>query len=357
MKLKPTQKFTAFSQNSQENSQNSVNFARKFAQKAVLSAIASGILASNALATGIPTIDVGSLTQSVLQYAEMLKSNTQMLQSYAQQIEQVKMQAQQVQEQGIGMSIGDILGDTKSLLNKTLANIDFKIEEDTLQETKDITEVCAYLEQNSQHFKENINKVGQKLENKVNACITTAGTNGIAQTINELTSELNALDYEEVEKRNEIEHKINMINQAQSFLAQQANSQKTSKILAMYDNYLEGDANNPYSKAKFDEDLKVLSEQLSKSNNQKQTAALTNTMLLKLLEVSQKQYELSLNMASMNANAEKSPTQDISYTQEKPKIIKTEDLETVKAFKEEYGEAAYDEYGMPDMSILTKIED
>ena len=227
-----------------------------------------------------------------------------------------------------------------------------------MQETKDITEVCAYLEQNSQHFKENINKVGQKLENKVNACITTAGTNGIAQTINELTSELNALDYEEVEKRNEIEHKINMLNQAQSFLAQQANSQKTSKILAMYDNYLEGDANNPYSKAKFDEDLKVLSEQLSKSNNQKQTAALTNTMLLKLLEVSQKQYELSLNMASMNVSEKKgdstSSMDNDSYKQEKPKTYKIEDLEITKAFEENFDEAVFNEYGFP---AFTELED
>lgn len=330
---------------------------KKFTQKAVLAVFASGILTSNALASGIPTIDVGSLTQSVLQYVETIKSNTQMLQSYSSQLEQMKMQLQQVEEQGIGMNINQILGNTKEIIGKTLANIDYKIEEDTLQETKDITDVCAYLEQNSQHFKDKIKQVGQKLENKVNTCITTAGTNGLSQTIDELKEELNALDYEEVEKRNEIEHKINMLNQAQNFLKQQASNQKTSKILAMYDSYLEGDASNPYSKAKFNEDLRALSTQLQSANNEKQAVALTNTMLLKLLEVSQKQYELSLNIASMNANEAKSPSQDISYTQEKPTIIKTEDLETVKKFKEEYGEAIYDEYGMPDMSILTKIED
>lgn len=307
-------------------------------------------LANYSFAAGIPTIDVGSLTQSILQYTETIKSNVQMLKSYSSQLEQMK-------EQGIGMGIGEILGETKDIINKTLDNVGFKIDEDTLQETKDITDVCAFLEQNSKHFKDTIKKVGQRLENKVNACITTAGSNGLSQTIDELKNELNNLEYEEVDKRNEIEHKINMLNQAQNFLKQQSNNQKSSKILAMYDNYLEGGASNPYSKAKFDEDLRALSNQLKNANNQKQTTALTNTMLLKLLEVSQKQYELSLNIASMNANEAKSPSQDISYTKDKPKIIKTEDLETVKRFKEEYGEAVYDEYGMPDMSILTKIQD
>lgn len=307
-------------------------------------------LAHNSFATGIPTIDVGSLTQSILSYQEVIKSNMQMLKEYTNQLEQMK-------EQGIGMNIGEILGETKGIINKTIENIDYKIEEDTFQETTDITNVCAYLEQNSKYFKEAMSKVDKKLSNKVNACITTAGTDTISKTIDELKTELDSLDYEEIEKRNEIEHNINMLNQAQNFLKQQANNQKTSKILTLYDNYLEGDSTNPYSKAKFDEDLRALSNQLKNANNQKQTTALTNTMLLKLLEVSQKQYELSLNIASMNANEAKSPSQEISYTKDKPKIIKTEDLETVKRFKEEYGEAVYDEYGMPDMSILTKINE
>lgn len=322
----------------------------KQGKQTLLALFMSLSLANYSFAAGIPTIDVGSLTQSILQYTETIKSNVQMLKSYSSQLEQMK-------EQGIGMNIGQILGETNDIINKTIENVGFKIDEDTLQETKDITDVCAFLEQNSKHFKDTIQKVGQRLENKVNACITTAGSNGLSKTIDKLKNELNNLEYEEVDKRNEIEHKINMLNQAQNFLKQQSNNQKSSKILAMYDNYLEGGASNPYSKAKFDEDLRALSNQLKNANNQKQTTALTNTMLLKLLEVSQKQYELSLNIASMNANEAKSPSQDISYTKEKPKIIKTEDLETVKRFKEEYGEAVYDEYGMPDMSILTKIQD
>ena len=322
----------------------------KQGKQTLLALFMSLSLANYSFAAGIPTIDVGSLTQSILSYQESLQSNMHLLQQYQNQVKQMS-------EQGIGMSWDKILGETKGLIDKTLNNLNTKIPEDTFQETADITNVCSFLEQNSKYFKEAINRVEKSISNKVNACITTAGSNGLSQTIDELKNELNNLEYEEVDKRNEIEHKINMLNQAQNFLKQQANNQKSSKILAMYDNYLEGKADNPYSKAKFDEDLKLLATQLSQNNNEKQSNALTNTMLLKLLEVSQKQYELSLNIASMNANEAKSPSQDISYTKEKPKIIKTEDLETVKRFKEEYGEAVYDEYGMPDMSILTKIKD
>lgn len=309
-------------------------------------------LASHSFGAGIPTIDVGSLTQSILSYQETLQSNLHLLKQYQNQI-------QMMSEQGIGVSWNQILGQNKAIIDKTLNNLDTKIDEDTFQETADITNVCAYLEQNSKYFKETIQKADKKLSNKVNACITTANTDGLHKSINELKNELNSLEFDEVEKRNEIEHKINMLNQAQSFLAQQANHQRSSKILAMYDLYLEADANNPYSKAKFDEDLKALATQLSQENNTKQATALTNTMLLKLLEVSQRQYELSLNIASMNANESKSPASlDTSaYKKEKPTIIKTEDLETVKAFKEEYDEAVYDEYGMPDISNLTKASE
>lgn len=63
---------------------------KKFTQKAILAIFASGVLTSKALAAGIPTIDVGSLTQSILQYTETIKSNVQMLKSYSSQLEQMK---------------------------------------------------------------------------------------------------------------------------------------------------------------------------------------------------------------------------------------------------------------------------
>lgn len=130
--------------------------------------------------------------------------------------------------------------------------------------TQEIEKLIQRIQKEAPNFEKNYAnsfKADKKLSNKVNACITTANTDGLHKTISELKNELNSLEFDEVEKRNEIEHKINMLSQAQSFLAQQANYQRSSKILAMYDLYLEADANNPYSKAKFDEDLKALATQ------------------------------------------------------------------------------------------------
>lgn len=337
-------------QNTQKDGQSPHNKHRQ-AKHTLLTLFTSLCLANHSFAAGIPTIDVGSLTQSILSFQETVKSNLQMLKSYESQLEQMK-------EQGIGMNIGEILGETKAVIDKTIENIDYKIEEDTFQETTDITNVCAYLEQNSKYFKDAINKVDKKLSNKVNACITTASTDKLSKTIDELKAELDNLDYEEVEKRNEIEHKINMLNQAQNFLKQQSNNQKTSKILTLYDNYLEGDSSNPYSKAKMNDDLRALSNQLKNASNQKQATALTNTMLLKLLEVSQKQYELSLNIASMNANESKSDSTNTlttnSYQKEKPKTYKVEDLQITKSFNENFEEATYNEYGFP---AFTQLDD
>lgn len=318
---------------------------RKFTKKAILAVFASGILTSNALASGIPTIDVGSLTQSILSYQESLQSNIHLLQQYQNQVKQMS-------EQGIGVSWNQILGQTKTLIDNTLNNLNTKIPEDTFQETADITNVCSFLEQNSKYFKETINKVDKKLSNKINACITTANSDAILKTIKELQEQRDKLSVEtELQKRTDLEHKISMLEQAQRFLNQQANNQKSAKLLTMYDNYLEGDASNPYSRAKFDEDLKTLANQLSQENNTKQSAALTNTMLLKLLEITQKQYELSLNIASMNANEKKASQSNTynteSFKQDTPKVVKREELDSIKSFAENFEPAQMNEYGFP----------
>ena len=318
---------------------------RKFTKKAILAVFASGILTSNALASGIPTIDVGSLTQSILSYQESLQSNMHLLQQYQNQVKQMS-------EQGIGVSWNQILGQTKTLIDNTLNNLNTKIPEDTFQETADITNVCSFLEQNSKYFKETINKVDKKLSNKINACITTANSDAILKTIKELQEQRDKLSVEtELQKRTDLEHKISMLEQAQRFLNQQANNQKSAKLLTMYDNYLEGDASNPYSRAKFDEDLKTLANQLSQENNTKQSAALTNTMLLKLLEITQKQYELSLNIASMNANEKKASQSNTynteSFKQDTPKVVKREELDSIKSFAENFEPAQMNEYGFP----------
>ena len=132
----------------------------KQGKQTLLALFMSLSLVNYSFAAGIPTIDVGSLTQSILSYQESLQSNMHLLQQYQNQVKQMS-------EQGIGMSWDKILGETKGLIDKTLNNLNTKIPEDTFQETADITNVCSFLEQNSKYFKEAINRVEKSISNKV----------------------------------------------------------------------------------------------------------------------------------------------------------------------------------------------
>ena len=63
----------------------------KQGKQTLLALFMSLSLANYSFAAGIPTIDVGSLTQSILQYTETIKSNVQMLKSYSSQLEQMNI--------------------------------------------------------------------------------------------------------------------------------------------------------------------------------------------------------------------------------------------------------------------------
>ena len=58
------------------------------------------------------------------------------------------------------------------------------------------------------------------------------------------------------------------------------------------------------------DDLKSLAKQLNKANNQKQAQALTNSILLKILENMQQQYELNINYTSAMASSRQAMKDD-----------------------------------------------
>ena len=118
--------------------------------KIKLSLIASTLLISTSFSAGIPTMDVGALTQSVLSYQEQVKMYAQQLKDYQQLLLSTTNQANQLKEAGFGMSVEEILGQTSSVIDNTISNVDYKIDKEVFQETTDITNACAYLEQNSE---------------------------------------------------------------------------------------------------------------------------------------------------------------------------------------------------------------
>lgn len=147
-----------------------------------------------------------------------------------------------------------------------------------------------------------------------------------------------------------------MLNNAVAMIKRTSNNKNTGQILIIYEEYINGDKSSPYSKEKFDEDIKRLANQLKMPNNQKQAQALQNAMLLKILEVAQKQYELSLNFYSMKSTEQqnKKGAKSIDYNSQPKKHVALEDKKETKEFKDKYGEVIYDSAGFPDFEAMKK---
>ena len=319
-----------------------------------LSIIGASVLISNAFSTGIPTMDIGALTQSVLNYQEQVKAYAQQLKDYQQLVLSTTNQANQLKESGFGMSIEEILGQTSSVIDSAISNVDYKIDKEIFQETTDITNACAYLEQNSPEFASIINENSKKLKDKVNACIGAVNTDKLKKTMSDLEEQSRKASTEQ--EAENIRHKMEMLRKAENFLKNQSTNKNTSQVLILYEEYINGDKSSPYSKEKFDEDIKRLANQLKMPNNQKQAQALQNAMLLKILEVAQKQYELSLNFYSMQSTDMKNANSSFSmdYDEKPNTIISIEDTKEVKEFKDKYGEVIYDSAGFPDFEAMKK---
>ncbi|WP_286005574.1 hypothetical protein [Campylobacter avium] len=319
-----------------------------------LSIIGASVLLSNAFSTGIPTMDIGALTQSVLNYQEQVKAYAQQLKDYQQLVLSTTNQANQLKESGFGMSIEEILGQTSSVIDSAISNVDYKIDKEIFQETTDITNACAYLEQNSPEFASIINESSKKLKDKVNACIGAVNTDKLKKTMSDLEEQSRKASTEQ--EAENIRHKMQMLRKAENFLKNQSTNKNTSQVLILYEEYINGDKSSPYSKEKFDEDIKRLANQLKMPNNQKQAQALQNAMLLKILEVAQKQYELSLNFYSMQSTDIKNANSSFSmdYDEKPNTIISIEDTKEVKEFKDKYGEVIYDSAGFPDFEAMKK---
>lgn len=245
---------------------------------------------------GIPVVDVGSIEQAILQYNQLIKNYEQMLKDTANF-------EKQMTEMGIGMNIGDILGDLNSMINNMQNVYDDvnNVPQDILGNVEKITKACSFLQTKSPYFKDKVSSVSNAINNDFNRC-TYAIKNKVVvkQSIDELMDKVNQTTSNEEKEQYYTE--IKNIQNAQRFLEQKANEEQTNRIIAFYDTYQKADKNNPYSKEKMTEDLKALSKALAKDNNQKQAQALTNSILIKILETLQRQYELNIEYSNALVN-------------------------------------------------------
>lgn len=313
--------------------------------------VASSLFVSSVTASGIPTIDVAAIAQAVMGYTQTLKDYAEQIKQYEQMVKDTINFEKQMKELGVDMTdVNQILGDATQMINsmKDIYNSVRNIPEDIMGDVARVKMACSFLETNSQFFGHSIKTSSNKLTNKMNQC-TSALRNGanLSKSINELTDKMNkAID--PIERAN-YRAQIANIKNAAKFLQARENANKTDALLAFEDTFRNGDKTNSYSKAKMDDDLTQFAKQLSKANNQKQAQALTNSLLLKILENLQHQYELNINYTSTMAssgyvnknNQNKDLTED-SFNQSVVEYKRNNDI-----FEPETKQLPKDELGLP----------
>lgn len=268
-------------------------------------ATASIIMVNGVSAGGIPTIDTAAIAQAVTGYMQSLKDYSEQIRQYEQMVTDTLNFEKQMKELGIDMNdVNQILGDATKMIDdmKNIYSTVQSIPEDIMGDIARVKNACSFLETNSQFFGHTVQKSSTKIKDKVNQC-TFALRNGVnvSKSIEEITQKMNAsLDPIEREK---YKTQIANIKNAERFLQERDNIEKTNTLLAFEDTFKNADKTNKYSKASMQNDLKDLATQLSKANNQKQAQALTNSILLKILENLQYQYELNINYTSTMATA------------------------------------------------------
>lgn len=281
-------------------------------RKSFVSLGISCMLFSNANASGgIPVIDAAAIQQAVSNYNQMIKQ-------YEQMLKDTLNFEKQMEEMGVDMdNVNEILGNTLQLVQNMQNIYDsvVSVPDDILGEIAEVQSACNFLESNSSHFKLKMNQING-IKNKTNRCsIAIANTADISKSIDELMKKADKIaDYDGYQRTMQ---EINNIKKANKFLRQKQNEENTNRILAFYDTYKEENINNIYSQSKHNSDLKELSVALTKPNNQKQAQALTNTILLKVLESNHRQYEMNLEfyktMTSFKAQEHESDIAKESY--------------------------------------------
>lgn len=284
-------------------------------KKTIISiAVASSLFLSSANASGIPTVDVAAIAQQVIGYTQTLKDYAEQIKQYEQMVKDTLNFEKQMQELGVDMnSVYEILGDAQSMISQMQSIYeDVKnLPQDIMGDIARVKTACSFLEQNSQFFSHSVKTSSKKMTSRVNQC-TMALRDGanISKEIDKLTAKMDkAID--PIERAN-YQAQISNLKYASEFLQEKENIEKTNNLIAFQDVFYSNDKSNQNSKAKMADDLKTLSKQLSKANNQKQAQALTNSILLKILENMQQQYELNINYTSTMASI-KQATNESSF--------------------------------------------
>ncbi|MBR8466543.1 hypothetical protein KDE13_09370 [Campylobacter sp. faydin G-140] len=276
--------------------------------------IATSLFLSSANASGIPTVDVAAIAQQVIGYTQTLKDYAEQIKQYEQMVKDTLNFEKQMKELGVDMgSINEIFGEINGLVGsmKRIYSDINNIPNDILGSVARMQKACNFLESQSSFFGTEIKRIANSYANKTNRCIS-ALSNGIEldKTIDELYRQIDkTTNYAEMKA---LRTQIDNIQKAREFIKQEEAKEQYAKMMNFYDTYHDENAQNSfYTKVQMQKDLNDFAKQLNKANNQKQAQALTNALLLKMLESMTRQYELSLEYSKASIQLGQNSSNDL----------------------------------------------
>ena len=251
------------------------------------------IFTSNSNSAGIPVFDGSSMAQNMvdnaMQYANMIKDYAQQVQMYKQMIVDTLNFEKHLKALGVDMNEwADIIGeisDTISGIEGLASSIQNIPDSFKLQFTR-AQKACNFLNSNVSGFSSAANDL-KGFKRQTNRCFMALNSKDVVNTkLNELTKNLQkATDINEIKK---IQNQINNIQNAVQFVKQEKAQETANELISFHEAFY--GENEEHTKLQIQsykdqaKEFQKISKQMQKAKNEKQVQAITNTILLKMLE-------------------------------------------------------------------------
>ena len=251
------------------------------------------IFTSNANSAGIPVFDGAGMAQNMvdnaMQYANMIKDYAQQVQMYKQMIVDTLNFEKHLKALGVDMNEwADIIGEVSDTINgiEGLANNIQNIPDSFKLQFTRAQKACNFLNNNVSGFSSASSDL-KAFKRRTNRCFMALSSNDVINTkLNELNRNLQkATDINEIKR---IQNEISNIRNAAQFLRQEKAQETANELISFHEAfYGEGEIHTRLKMKTYKqhaEDFKRISKQMKNAKNEKQVQAVTNTILLKMLE-------------------------------------------------------------------------
>lgn len=327
-------------------------------KKTLLSLSLIFVLNQNATAMIVedPTLIANQLTDNIKSYAQMVQDYAQQVNMYKQMLIDTLNFEKHLEALGINMSewqeiIGQI-SDTISGIENLASDLQ-SIPDDFKNQFARTTKACDFLNSNVDGFS-SVSGEMKSFKKKTSKCFQALQNSDIInEKINALQKDLNkATNIDEI---NSIKNEIANIQNAANFVKQEKNKEMSQKILAAQDAFFGSEDEEKEFKITAYQDrakqLESFAKQMKEAKNQKQTTAITNSILLAMLEQQTQMQGIMLNYSSSLA------TQQNSNSATNNTIAQTDYENEVESY--EFDPSIYanvkkmqtDDYGLPVFSI------